>query len=223
MTTETQEENTEILRDFAWRLNACAERKGLSQVEIANQMGVKPPRVGNWFQGRNFPRSREKVQLAKLLGVTVDWLIQGVRDNPEISVEEAAVPYGEAVRQIPVISWTHAGVAATYEEMPRHWQGKVASTSSDRRAFALTIEGDSMEPKFFAGDRVVLEPSNQPINGKPVVAKFANDAVQLRIYHKLRDGRIQLASLRPEIYPTETFETNEFNWIYPVRELIRSV
>lgn len=180
--------------------------------------------MSNWFTGRNFPRAREKVELAKLLGVRIEWLIKG-EGKPEKSSElhEDQAPYSAGVREVPVISWTHAGVAATYDEMPKHFQGKVASLSTDRRAFALTIEGDSMEPKFMSGDRVVLEPTREPINGKPVVAKFETDAVQLRIYHKLRNGRIQLASLRPEIYPTETYESADFHWIYPVRELVRSV
>ena len=221
-----QEENTDTLADFAFRLGARAASVGLSQKDIAGKLGVQPPRVGNWFQGRNFPRARERVELAKLLGVRLEWLIQG-EGEPESSqqnqVNEEAEEYGAAVREVPVISWTHAGVAATYDAMPKHWHGKVASTSRDRRAFALVIEGDSMEPRFFAGDRVICEPSNEPRNGKPVVAKFTDDAVQLRIYSKMPDGKIRLASLRPEIYPPEVHERSDFSWIFPVRELIRSV
>lgn len=218
-----QEENTEILRDFAFRLNARAEACGFSQVEIGAKLGAKPPRVSNWFQGRNFPRAREKAELAKLLGVTVEWLVQGTGEPERSAVAEEESAYGDQVRTVPLISWTHAGVAASYDAMPKHWQGAVPTTSRDRRAFALTIEGDSMEPKFFAGDRVVCEPSAEPRNGKAVVVKFADDAVQLRIYHKLRNGHIQLASLRPEIYPTQIYTAADFNWIFPVCELVRSV
>jgi len=211
-----------MLRDFAWRLNAAAEKVDLRQVEIAARLGAKPQTVGNWFQGLNYPRKRERHELAKLLGVTLGWLMEGNTDPGPTTVEEQQAGY-TAVREVPVISWTHAGVAATYEEMPRHFQGKVATNSTDRRAFALTIEGDSMWPTFLPGDKVICEPSNEPRNSKPVVAKFADDAVQLRIYHKLKDGRIQLASLRPEIYPTQDYDPKEFHWIYPVRELVRSV
>ncbi|MBX3736721.1 MAG: LexA family transcriptional regulator [Candidatus Didemnitutus sp.] len=219
-----QDENAELLRDFAWRLNARTERKGLSQSEIAEKLGVSVTRVNHWFRGRNFPKAAERLRLADLLEVNLEWLLRGEGDIEKTAggvVEESQAGY--AVREIPVISWSHAGAAATYDEMPKHWQGKVATTSRDRKAFAVTIEGDCMEPKFFAGDRVVLEPSGELRNGKPVVAKLADDAVQLRVYTKMPSGAIRLASLKPDIYPTLEYSPTAFHWIYPVRELVRSV
>ncbi len=126
------------------------------------------------------------------------------------------------MRAVPLISWAHAGSAANYEAMPRHWQGSLSSMSRDRKAFALVIEGDSMEPKFLPGDRVVCEPSNPPHNGKPVVVKFTTDAVQLRIYHKMPSGKIRLAPVNP-IYPTLEHDPAEIAWIFPVCELNRPV
>jgi phage repressor protein C with HTH and peptisase S24 domain len=225
-----QEENSEILSDFALRLSQAATRAGLTQAEIAARLGIsddRSGRVNNWFKARNFPRAREKPLLAKLLGVRPEWLYHGLGEPQEYSgdpaVNEAQAEYGTKVREVPLISWTHAGVAASYEAMPKHWHGRVPSTSRDPRAFALTIEGDSMEPKFFAGDRVICEPSEAPRNGRPVVAKYENEEVQLRIYHKLPDGKIRLSSLRPEIYPTMEYNQEGFRWIFPVKELVRSV
>lgn len=217
-----QEENREALADFAFRLNARAEHLGLSQTEIAERLGLKLPRVSNWFQGRNFPRKRERLELARILGVNLEWLIQG-EGEPERKLQEDAAPYGTAVREVPVISWSHAGEAASYEEMPKHWQGSVATTSRDRKAFAVTVEGDCMEPKFFAGDRVVLEPNAERRNGKPVVARLADDTIHLRIYTKLHSGTIRLTSLKPDAYPALDIAEKDFHWIYPVRELVRSV
>lgn len=225
MNEATQEENTEIVKAFAFRLNQLSARRGLQQVDIAGRLGVKPPRVGNWFQGRNMPRKAERVELAKLLGVTVDWLIHGRTENNSITPEEVEAGRerygGPPVREVPVISWSHAGAAVAYEEMPRHFLGSVSTTSNDPRAFAVTVEGDSMEPKVFTGDRVVCEPSRSPVNGKPVVAKYDSEEVQLRIYHKLPSGKIRLAPINP-IYPTIEYEPESFLWIYPVRELVRS-
>lgn len=125
------------------------------------------------------------------------------------------------MRQIPVISWSHAGQAVAYEEMPKNFQGKISTSSTDPRAFGLTVEGDSMEPKVFAGDRVVCEPSRPPTNGKPVVAKYDSEEVQLRLYHKLPNGKIRLAPIN-QIYPTIEYDPESFLWIYPVKELVRS-
>jgi hypothetical protein len=46
--------------------------------------------------------------------------------------------------------------------------------------------------------------------------------VQLRMYHKLPSGKIRLASMKPDIYPTIDHELSDFLWIYPVKELVRS-
>lgn len=226
MTPDSQEQNTDFLKAFAWRLQNLASARKLEQVDIAERLGVSLSRVGNWFQARNFPRRSERPRLAALLGVTVEYLIHGTaeydRITPEGVQEEQAQHGGPAVRQVPVISWSHAGAAVAYEEMPRHFHGRVSTTSTDPRAFAVTVEGDSMEPKVFAGDRVVCEPSRPPVNGKPVVAKHANEEVQLRIYHKLPNGQIRLSSMKPEIYPTIDHAPEGFLWIYPVKELVRS-
>ncbi len=196
---------------------------GLSQAEIASRLGIKPPRVNHWFKGNNFPRSRERAELAKLLGCRSGWLFEG-EGSPEGNTEKLDIPdEGLAVRSVPLVSWAHAGSAATYEELPKHWRGSVSSMSRDRRAFAVAVEGDSMEPKFLPGDRIVLEPSNPPCNGKPVVAKFAHDeSVQLRIYFKLPSGRIRLAPINP-IYPTLEHKASDFAWIFPVAELNRAI
>ncbi len=224
MSTESQEENSDYLQGFALRLQNCATVKRLEQTDIAERLGVSLSRVGNWFQGRNFPRRSERARLAEVLGVTVDFLIHGRAENYRITpagVEEARAEYGGgAVREIPVISWSHAGSAVAYEEMPRHFRGMVSTTSTDPKAFAVTVEGDSMEPKVFAGDRVVCEPSRPPTNGKPVVAKHENEEVQLRIYHRLPTGKIRLAPLNP-VYPVIEYEAREFRWIYPVKHLVR--
>lgn len=192
-------------------------------------MGIKggsgSGRVNNWFKARNFPRSVERPTLAKLLGVRPQWLYQGegepqkFSDNSEVNA--TVEKQGFEMRQIPVISWSHAGEAVAYEEMPKHFHGKISSSSTDPKAFGLTVEGDSMEPKIFAGDRVVCEPSRPPVNGKPVVAKYDSEAVQLRIYYRLPSGKIRLAPFNP-VYPTIEYDAETFLWIYPVKELVRS-
>lgn len=217
-----QEKNTEYLSSFAFRLNGRAEHVGLSQADIAERLNAKPPRVNHWFKGHNLPRSRERAELVKLLKCTADWLFDG-QGSPEGDTEKLNLPADAiAVRSIPVISWAHAGAAANYDEMPKHFQGVISTMSRDRRAFALTIEGDSMEPKFLSGDRVVLEPSGGPINGKPVVAKFVNDSVQLRIFFRLPSGKIRLSPIN-QVYPAIEHSPSEFAWIFPVVELNRSM
>lgn len=208
---------------MAWRLNKAAEDLDMKQVDVADALNERPATVGNWFQGLNYPRRRQRTEIAQLLKVAEEWLFEGGEYKTTATVHEEQ-PVGAsytAVREVPVISWTHAGVAASYEEMPRHFQGTVATTSRVKKAFGLTVEGDSMLPKYMPGDIVVLEPGEEPRNGKAVVVKFADDAIQLRIYQKLSARKIRLTPYNPA-YSAAEHHLAEFNWIYPVKQTVRN-
>ena len=53
-----------------------AETAGLSQTEIATRLDISLPKVGNWFQGKNFPK-RDAEPLANLFNVPVEFLLYG--------------------------------------------------------------------------------------------------------------------------------------------------
>lgn len=68
------------------RLRSIAEREGKSQAEIARALGISFAKVGNWFQGKNFPK-RDAEPLARLLGVPVEFLLYGAipAENTEMT------------------------------------------------------------------------------------------------------------------------------------------
>lgn len=170
------------------------------------------------------PRAAEVRRLAALLRVKPEWLYrgEGTAGGTLPSLNEVADAYSVIFpREVGVVSWSHAGQAASYEEIPKDWREKIATTSRDRRAFGVVVEGDCMEPKYLAGDILIVEPSSEPRNGKPVVAKLVDDAVQVRIYTRMPGGNIRMASMRPEIYPTIEYTAADFHWIFPVHSMVR--
>lgn len=222
-----QGEKTENLQSFALRLRGIAGRARLKQAEVARRLDISPSRVGNWFQGLNYPSGADAARLAKLLNVPVDFLL-GVPSPTESTggdmLEEEQAPYGgPRPRFIPVISWTHAGDACAYEQIPLDQAERVATFSTDARAFAVEVEGESMLPDFKPGDRVIVTPSREPRNGRPVVAKLADDGVVLRIYTKISEEVVRLASLRPEVYPSIDYKPGQLRWVWPVEELSRKI
>ncbi len=81
------------------------------------------------------------------------------------------------VRHVPLISWVQAGEWATSpaNEAPRadDWVPVLANVG--KRAFALTVVGDSMSPDFLAGDRIVVDPELPPEPGTLVVFKRSSN------------------------------------------------
>lgn len=48
------------------------EAAGLTQVQLAQKVGVTPSAVYNWERGRNEPKASEVRSMARLFGVSMD-------------------------------------------------------------------------------------------------------------------------------------------------------
>jgi len=180
--------------------------------------------------------------MGKLLGVSANYvgMLEGGREpgntltmlferlsKDELDLEMPSLRLKEepeekqSIRRVPMISWAHAGEAATYEELPLSWQSFVATTSKDEKAFAVKIDGDSMEPKFSHGDIAVVEPGSLLRIGKPVIAKLANDGVVFRLYSLDREGHIILTAYSPA-HPPLVLTKKDAQWIYYVPQVIKN-
>ena len=62
---------------FPQRLRTMMVTNGLSQSDIARQVGYTPTAIWNWLQGNTLPRPETLTALANLLDVTEDWLRDG--------------------------------------------------------------------------------------------------------------------------------------------------
>ena len=56
--------------------SSAREKAGMTQNEVAQALGVNQSAVSFWESGRNQPRAKQMVKLAKLYGVTVDELLR---------------------------------------------------------------------------------------------------------------------------------------------------
>ena len=88
-------------------------------------------------------------------------------------------------------------------------------------AFALRIDGDSMDPDIRHGDLVILSPSVQAVDGKAAVVQLDG---QIGVTCKLfrRDGRtIHLVPLNDEL-PPQTYGDKDLSWAFRVLARVRS-
>ena len=133
-----------------------------------------------------------------------------------------ALPARLKSRDIPVVSWAAAGKAADYQDLATQIDETVGSHVTDPNAFAVIIEGDSMEPEFKAGDRVVVAPNLEARNGDVVLARLTKGGVLLKKFlRKGPEGKtIVLQSQNPD-YPELKFAVDEFAFIYPAMEFKR--
>ena len=68
------------------RIAALRKEKGLTQEELAQHMGVSGQAVSKWENDQTCPDISALPRLARLLGVTVDELLEGKEETPAVRV-----------------------------------------------------------------------------------------------------------------------------------------
>ena len=71
------------------RITALRKSAGWNQAELAQQLQISPSAVGMYEQGRREPSADILVRMARVLGVSVDYLLTGVPADTECLELEA--------------------------------------------------------------------------------------------------------------------------------------
>ena len=70
------------------KIYTCRTRAKLSQEELTERVGVSRQAVSRWECGDNIPEPAKLLMLARLFGVTTDWLLDDNCEMPEESPKE---------------------------------------------------------------------------------------------------------------------------------------
>jgi SOS-response transcriptional repressor LexA len=185
------------------------DQLGLTQDEFAKKLGISRQylsKLENSSKPLSAKMTRKLTEFSKQAGLSQLGAVTGTR-------------------AIPVRSWAQAGTGADFGELPLDWNRRVATDCPDEQAFAVEIQGDSMEPKFFPGDIAVLMPTRQPRNGSLVVARLEHEGVVFKVF--TARGQLPLrvccfTSYNSVFQPIEVPESSVI-WNYPVYQIVRQV
>lgn len=181
---------------------------GLTQSEFAKKLGISRPHLSKL-------ENSSKALSAKLRNRVETLYRNGLPRSGGVN----------GIRAIPVRSWAQAGGGLDFEELPLDWQKCIATDCPDEQAFAVEIQGDSMEPKFFPGDIAVLMPSHQPRNGSLVVARLEREGVVFKVFTARNQSRSRICSFtsyNQVFQPIEVLESSII-WNFPVYQIVRQV
>jgi len=165
------------------RIRRLRKALGLTQVKLASMLGIKAPSVVQWESDKTNLSGENLLNAAKLFGVTPDYILYGgEQESSQAPNMEIAQP---DIHRIPVISYVQAGVWTEPNEI-REVDGNVAYITTDlelgERAFAIVIQGRSMEPEFVEGDMVLIDPDEPLHPGDFVVAKNGEEEATFKKY-----------------------------------------
>jgi repressor LexA len=161
------------------KLKTMRTNKGLTQLDIANLLGVTQQAVGKWERGLSAPDYDALVKLSNLYHVSTDYLL-GQKSKEfsnkleyarallaELEKEEQQEPVIHAGYKIPVLGSVAAGQpifadgnVVGYEYIESKYQ------NDGYKYYALRIKGESMTPTIMDGDTVIVRQQFSCENGQ---------------------------------------------------------
>ena len=77
--------------EFSERLKTLRKEAGLTQVDVANKLGITQPAYASWERGVKKPTQENLVKISQVLNVSIDYLVgnsyEGVKKDELDNVE----------------------------------------------------------------------------------------------------------------------------------------
>lgn len=183
------------------RIKQAREKLGLTQAELARQVGVSRTAVGMWENGAAFPQHKNVPRLSEILG------LHPASFDPYSGSTVTPVLTSSYTNQIPVLDWTelqawsggeiNMGATASREFLQ-------VDSSIGKRTIALRIKDESMCPDFRINDEILIDPDLEPEEDDCVLVRITKTGQEVfRHYVPRRGGAYDLLAENPE-WPTVT-------------------
>lgn len=203
------------------KLKTMRANKGLTQLDIANLLGVSQQAVGKWERGLSAPDYDALVKLSNLYHVSTDYLL-GQKSKEfsnkleyarallaELEKEEQQQPVIHAGYKIPVLGCVAAGQpifadgnVVGYEYIESKYQ------NDGYKYYALKIKGESMTPTIMDGDTVIVRQQYTCDSGQiAIVLVDCEDATAKEV--RIQDDGITLIGHNVLVYSPHFYSRQE--------------
>ena len=162
--------------------------------ELGNKVGVGKSTVRKWENGMIANMKRDKIlKVAEALNTTPAYLMGWDETNEESPPKKKGI-------KIPVLGRVAAGVPIEMIEDVLDYEEITEDMARHDKYFALKIQGDSMTPRIWNNDVVIVRQQDDAENGDIVIATVNGDDAVCKRLQKYNDG-IALISLNPQYEP----------------------
>ncbi|NHH86537.1 helix-turn-helix transcriptional regulator [Cobetia sp. MB87] len=206
------------------RIKQKRKEAGLSQDALAKQVGVTKGAISQWEQGATNPSGQNLYSLAKALGVTAEWLLNGrdsqtsapisdelilhepefVDDDAPLGPDEVEIPYFREVEMAAGDGRTQ--VIENHGAYMRFNLPRLARAGVDpKQAACATVTGDSMEPIIVDGCPIGIDKSCRHIIDGKIYALDHGGMLRVKRLYRLPLGRMRVVSDNHIEYPEEVY------------------
>jgi phage repressor protein C with HTH and peptisase S24 domain len=191
-----------------WKaIDRLAERNGLSPSGLAKAAGLDPTA---------FNKSKREAADGSPRWLTTESIAR-VLSAVGASLEDfAALVEGRKGASAPLLGFAKAGDDGYFDDagfpVGDGWEDVRFPGIGTETVYALEITGDSMEPVYRSGDRIVVAPGLPVRKGDRVVAKTKDGEILAKVLGRLNTRTVELISLNPSYKPRE-LKRSEVQWI----------
>jgi repressor LexA len=130
-------------------LSQLINQKGTSKNQILKDLHLAKGSISNWENRGTVPSGETLSKIANYFNVTTDYLLTGT-SNIKPSNKSKGV-------SIPVLGYVRAGIPIEAIEDILDYEEITPELAAQGEFFALSIKGDSMEPKISEGDVAIVQ------------------------------------------------------------------
>lgn len=162
------------MKDITDRIIKRVNELKISQKDIAKFTGASSPTVNNWLNYDREPSVKYLEQLAKILGVSIQWLVTGY-DIENVDILEGKIK----IRKAPILTLYEVKEYEKYltiTDDKREYEFFVDKNFSEVLFWTRLNSDNGMMPIFSHGDLVLVDTKREPRTGNCVIAIIEGDS-----------------------------------------------
>jgi len=195
-----------------WRgLDRLAADNGLSPSGLARRAGLDPTTFNP--SKRTTPAGRPRWPSTESLSKALDAVRCPLARFVALMDEDGS---GGGLQRVPLIGMAQAGDAGYFDDagypVGGGWDEIVFPETLTPHAYALEVNGQSMEPAYRDGDRLIVAPAAPVRRGDRVVVRSRLGEVMVKELVRQTATRIELKSLNP-LHADRQLGSDEVDWV----------
>ena len=183
---------------FGARLKYLRKQDNLTQLELATALGISKSTISMYENGNREPDFETKEAFADYFNVSIATFfpsssaLESAKNGGSVSARSVTVPVlGDVAAGLPIEAVENI---IDYEEID-------IALAATGEFFALRLKGDSMEPRMYPGDVVIVRKQDDANTGDTAVVLVNGDSATVKRIKKLDDGSLLLISNNPSYDP----------------------
>lgn len=204
------QELKELEKPLVYRLKQVIKTHYGNQKEFAKEFNLSPSTISDWWSGRINPRTDILQQICEKTGISMDWLVLGRESsNYNITIPNYTQPVsagkgilGEDNTKLPL-------------KINKEWLEEQLYKKNFNKLFAITAQGESMEPEIKSGDTLIVEETKILSEGIYIISYMGD--IFVKKLQKISNTKLRIISLNKIYKPIdinlENLSIGDFNII----------